>query len=237
MNIREPLMKDKKILWWRWTIANGLAELIGLGGTFVVIGLLFSGIDTQKTSGILLSFAVAIASGAIEATIVGLAQWWAMQPWFTMISRFAWWRGTLIGALLAYGLGYLPSTLMSMGEAVAQTPQAEPPAWVVMLLAAGMGAVAGVVLAFAQWLALRGKVERAGLWIPANALAWAAGMPVIFWGMDLGFEMAEVWQSVLVVAGALLAAGLIVGGIHGRFLVMLAGEGQASVQSESSSKY
>ena len=226
MNMREAISKDKKILWLRWTIANGLAELIGLGGTFVVIGLLFSEIDTQQVSGILLSFAVAIASGAIEATIVGLAQWWAMKPWFPMISRFAWWRGTLIGALLAYGLGYLPSTLMSMGEAATQTPQAEPPAWIVLLLAAGMGAVAGVVLAFAQWLALRGKVERAGLWIPANSLAWAVGMPVIFWGMDLGYEMAEVWQSVLVVAGAILLAGLIVGGIHGRFLLILAEDDQ-----------
>ena len=34
--------------------------------------------------------------------------------------------------------------------------------------------------------------------------------------------MAEVWQSLLVVAGALLTAGLIVGAIHGCFLVMLA---------------
>jgi hypothetical protein len=224
--MHKTISKDKKNLWWRWTIANGLAELVGLGGTFVAIGLLFSRIDTQQASGILMSFAVAIASGAIEATIIGLAQWWAMQPWFPMISRFAWWRGTLIGALLAYGLGYLPSTLMSMGETATQTPQVEPPAWIVMLLATGMGAAAGVVLAFAQWLTLRGKVERAGLWIPANALAWAFGMPLIFWGMDQAFKMVEFWQSVLVVAGALLAAGLLVGGIHGRFLVMLAGEEQ-----------
>jgi len=37
------MIKDKKNLWWRWTIANGLAELVGLGGTFVVIGLLLPG--------------------------------------------------------------------------------------------------------------------------------------------------------------------------------------------------
>jgi hypothetical protein len=226
MNMRKTIGEEQKNLWWRWTIANGLAEFVGLGGTFVAIGLLFSRIDTQQTSGILLSFAVAIASGAIEATIVGLAQWWAMQPWFPIIGRFTWWSGTLIGALLAYGLGYLPSTLMSMGEAATQTPQAEPPTWVVMLLAAGLGAVAGVVLAFAQWLVLRGKVERAGLWIPANALAWAVGMPVIFWGMDLAFKQAEVWQTILVVGGAILLAGFVVGGIHGRFLVVLAGEDQ-----------
>jgi len=49
-------------------------------------------------------------------------------------------------------------------------------------------------------------------------------MPVIFWGMDLAFKMTEVWQSVLVIGGALLVAGIIVGAIHGRFLVVLAGE-------------
>lgn len=55
-------------------------------------------------------------------------------------------------------------------------------------------------------------------------LAWACGMPVIFLGMDLAFKMAETWQTVLVIAGAILLAGIIVGAIHGRFLVILAGE-------------
>lgn len=212
---------NKNKLWLRWTAANALAELVGLGATFAVIGLLSSKMNTQQTTGILLSFVVAVLSGAIEATIVGLAQWWAMHPWFPMIARFAWWRATLIGALLGYVLGYLPSTLMSLGETVAQTPQAEPPEWITLLLAAGLGAVAGAVLSFAQWLVLRGKVKHAGLWIPANMLAWAFGMPVIFLGMDLAFKMIEAWQSVLVVAGALLVAGICVGAIHGRFLMVL----------------
>jgi hypothetical protein len=210
------------ILWLRWTTANAFSELVGLGGTFAMMGLLFSRIETQRTTGILLSFAIAVLSGAIEATIVGLAQWWAMHPWFPQIGRFAWWRGTLIGALLGYVLGYLPSTLMSMSEAAAGSPQAEPPQWATLLLAAGLGAVAGAVLSFAQWLVLRRVVTRAGLWIPANMLAWAFGMPVIFWGIDLAFKMNQAWQSVLVVGGALLVAGMLVGAIHGRFLVALA---------------
>jgi len=82
------------------------------------------------------------------------------------------------------------------------------------------------VLSFAQWLVLRGKVKRAGLWIPANMMAWAFGMPVIFQTMDLAFKMAAIWQSVLVVAGGLLVAGAVVGAIHGWFLVMLAGNKQ-----------
>ena len=173
-------------------------ELVGLGATFATIGLLSSKIDTQHMTGILLSFAIMISSGAIEATIIGLAQWWAKSPRFPMIARFAWWQATLIGALLGYVLGYLPCTLMSMGEMTTQTPQAEPPGWVTLLPAAGLGAVAGVVLSFAQWLVLRGKVKRARLWIPANLLAWAFGLPVIFWGMDIAFKKTKIWQSVFV---------------------------------------
>jgi hypothetical protein len=215
---------DQCKLWRRWTVTNGLAELVGLGTTFAVIGLLIARIDTRQITGILLAFAITVASGAIEATFVGLAQWWAMHPWFPAIERLAWWRATLVGALLGYVLGYLPSTLMSMGEATSQTTQAEPPEWITLLLAAGLGAAAGAVLSFGQWLVLRGKLQRAGVWIPANMLAWACGMPVIFLGMDLAFKMSAIWQSVLTVAGAILAAGLMVGAIHGRFLIGMTGE-------------
>ncbi len=217
---------DRKALWLRWTGVNALAELLGLGGTFAMIGFLSSRIDTRQTAGILLLFILTILSGAIEATFVGLSQWWAMRPWFPMIGKFTWWRATLVGALLGYVLGYLPSTLMSMGDSAAQTAQAEPPHWVTLLLAAGLGAVAGAILSFAQWMVMRGKVKRAGLWIPANMLAWTCGMPVIFWGMDLAFKVSGTWQMVTVIGGAILAAGLIVGAIHGRFLTTFVENGR-----------
>ena len=216
------MMKNQ--LWLRWTLANAFSEMVGLGLTFLITGLVFSSMDGLGTlTSILLSFAFAVASGAVEATCVGLAQWWAMRPWFPGIERFAWWRGTMIGALIAYVLGYLPSTIMNIGEATASsTPMVEPPQWIVLLLAAGMGAIGGAVLSFAQWLVMRGKVKRAGAWIPANMLAWTFGMPVIFWGIDMAFKMYAVWQSVLLMAGTLFVAGAIVGGIHGLFLVRLA---------------
>jgi hypothetical protein len=212
-------------LWQRWTGANALGEMFGLGLTFAITGWFFSTQgNSSTTTGILLAFAVAVLSGAVEATIVGLAQWWAMHPWFTFITRFAWWRATFIGALIAYVLGYLPSTLMDMGASASPSsaPPVEPPQWLVLLLAAGLGLVGGAVLSFAQWLILRGKVKRAGLWIPANMLAWALGMPLIFWGIDLAFKMSEVWQSVLLMTGVLLLAGAVVGAIEGAFLVRMA---------------
>ena len=80
----------------------------------------------------------------------------------------------------------------------------------------------GVVLSFAQWLVMRKQIKGAGLWIPANMLAWTFGMPVIFWGIDMAFKMSEIWQSVLLMAAILFLSGAIVGGIHGLFLVRLA---------------
>ncbi|WKZ36820.1 MAG: hypothetical protein QY332_02610 [Anaerolineales bacterium] len=214
----------KHPLWTRWTLANAFSEMLGLGLTFALTGLAFSKLDSQQTiTGILLAFVLAVASGGIEATIVGLAQWWAMHPWFPFLSKFLWWRATLIGALAAYVLGYLPSTLMGMGEASASSaPMVEPPQWIILLLAAGMGTVGGAVLSFAQWLAIRREVRGAGVWIPANMLAWTFGMPIIFWGIDIAFEMSVPWQSVLVMAGTLFVSGAVVGGMHGAFLVRLA---------------
>jgi hypothetical protein len=84
-----------------------------------------------------------------------------------------------------------------------------------------MGAVGGAVLSFAQWPVLRRNVPGAGLWIPANMLAWTFGMPIIFWGIDMAFKMSAVWQSVLLMVVTLFAAGAVVGAIHGLFLLKL----------------
>lgn len=218
------MQTHKRVLWRRWILANALAETVGLGATFGAIALLSTRIESQQTAGILIAFAIAVACGAIEATAVGLAQWWAMHPWFPRISRFGWWRATVIGAMAGYILGYLPSTLISLGNAATQTSTAEPPQWLSLLLAAGLGAAAGAVLSFAQWWVLRHRAHRAGLWIPANMLAWALGMPVIFGGLDLAFQQSTLWQTGLVIGATLLAAGVAVGTIHGRFLVILAAD-------------
>jgi hypothetical protein len=215
---------DKWTLWLRWMGANAFAELLGLGMTFAVVAWVFSVMGNQAgTIAVLASFLIAAASGAIEATLVGLAQWWAMHPWFPAITRRDWWLATLVGALLAYVLGYLPSTLMSLGESASQSQATEPPQWLVLLLAAGLGAVAGAVLSFAQWLVLRKRVPRAGWWVPANILAWLVGMPIIFWGIDAAQRGQPLAQTALLLAGCLLVTGAVVGAIHGLFLVRLAG--------------
>lgn len=213
---------SRKLLWLRWVGANALGEGLGLGLTFAVgYAALMNFHDQVGVGVVLLNFIVAVASGGIEATIVGLSQHWAMVPWFPNIARRDWWLATLIGALLAYVLGYLPSTLMDLSAQSAPSSQTlvEPPQGIVLLLAAGLGMVGGAVLSFAQWWVLRGTVRKAGWWIPANMLAWLFGMPIIFWGIDLSQRGQPLWQVLLIMAGVLLLVGAVVGGIHGLFLV------------------
>jgi hypothetical protein len=200
--------------------------MLGLGLTFDVGASVITRLESQQSvTVVLISFLVAVASGAIEATLVGLAQWWAMHPWFPGITRRAWWLATLVGALLAYVLGYLPSTLMSLGEQASesQAPVAEPAQWIVLLLAAGLGVLGGAVLSFAQSLTMRKTVSRAFRWIPANMLAWLVGMPIIFWGIDVAQKLDGIWLLILFMAGILFLAGLLVGAVHGAFLIRLAG--------------
>ena len=212
-------------LYGRWVAANAISEMVGLGGTFMLTGLAFGIFEKLPgAAAILASFLSAVLSGGVEATLVGLAQWWAMRPWFPAVTRLAWWRGTFIGALAAYVLGNLPFTLIDLGSQSAQTTTSEPPQAVVLLLAALLGIVAGAVLSFAQGLALRGKAQRAGLWIPANMLAWAVGMPIIFGAIDLAFKLPAAWQAVLLMAAVLLLTGAVVGAIHGLFLIQMVPE-------------
>jgi hypothetical protein len=72
-------------------------------------------------------------------------------------------------------------------------------------------------------MALRQGVRGAGLWIPANMLAWAVGMPILFWAMDAVFQKPSLLQGIPLLAGALLLTGAVVGAIHGAFLFALAG--------------
>ncbi|MEZ4615319.1 MAG: hypothetical protein R2867_07375 [Caldilineaceae bacterium] len=210
------------LFWRRWVLANAVAELIGLGGSALLwIAFLF-GMEAQL--GILISaIVVVVGSTLLEGTAVGWLQWRMLRQYLPQLSFVSWWWATALGALVAWTLGMIPSTLMALSEeATAATgPPAEISDLLMYTLAAVMGFVLGPVLGTPQWWVLRRHLSHAWRWILANAVAWAAGMVVIFIAIGLVPEDGITALTVVILLGGLALAGAVVGAIHGAVLVML----------------
>jgi len=208
------------IFWLRWVAANAGSEAVGLSAVllvgFGVLGARLAGLPGAWPA--VLSLAAGVLLGIFEGIVVGAAQGIVLRRRLPRLALRTWIVATVIGAMVAWGLGMLPSTLMAAdtggGQAAAEMPEA-----LTYVMAAGMGLVSGVILALAQWLALRPHVRRAGWWLPANALAWLCGMPLVFLGMGAIPAGASVLQALPLVAAATAAAGAVVGAIHGAVLV------------------
>jgi hypothetical protein len=204
----------------RWVFANGWSEGVGLGTTFVAGTLLVPSLSrVEGPLGVIMSMLGAIAMGiALEGILVGIAQERVLRERFAALPRRAWTTATAIGAGLAWTLGMVPSTLLSLSEAGASGEIAEPPAMLKYALAMLLGAVAGPVLGFSQWAVLRHHARHAKRWLWANALAWSAGMPLIFAGMEIvpwNGPIHMTWAAIFLVCSA---AGLVVGAMHGLVL-------------------
>jgi hypothetical protein len=196
---------------------------VGLGATFAVGYLVFTTMGEPETwVGALGMGLLMTATGLIEGSVVGLVQWGVMRSAFPEIARRAWWLATVIGALVAWLLGSLPSTLISMQAEAGAAPAQEPSIAIVLLLAAALGALAGPILAVPQWFVLRRHVARAARWIPVHSLAWALGMPIIFAGIDVAQRTASLPLVLLLMAVTLALAGAVVGTVHGTMLVRMA---------------
>jgi len=208
-------------LWLRWVVANAVGEGIGLGGAVLIgaAGARRFGGDTGLFSAVILAALAVLAGTLIEGTVVGTAQWLVLTGPLPTMRWGMWALATGAGAFLAWTLGMIPSTLLSLGSGGA--PSAEPAEATVLGLAFLMGLVLGPVLGLAQWLALRRFMRHAALWMPANTLAWAFGMVTIFAGMDLALGDGFGPGTVPKLGLTLLWCGATVGAIHGLALVWL----------------
>ncbi|GAB4482759.1 MAG: hypothetical protein Kow00124_31840 [Anaerolineae bacterium] len=210
-------------LWGRWIVANALGEAVGLGLAALLGAAL--GLAIERTYG---SFAgvimavVLIIAGTFEGVVVGLAQSWVLRGAVERLSVSRWVLMTGLGAFVAWVLGMLPSTLMDMGTPGATAvPAADVPDAVMYVMAAGLGFVAGPILGFFQWTALRAHVRRAGWWLLANALAWMVGMPLVFMVAGSAPPAGITAGYAAFVLLMILATGALVGAVHGGFLVWL----------------
>lgn len=217
-------MNKTKLLqfWFQWIGANALAEGAGLGATLALDGWITMQIDAHRSlvASIVGVFAFTL-SGLVEGALVGLLQWAVLRQAFPVMQRKTWLQATMIGAAVAWFLGSLPSTLIDMGSQASGETIQEPPQALILLMAAGMGLVLGIVLGWPQWRALKKVVQQAWVWLPANGVAWAAGMPVIFATIDLAFKQATITGSILTGIVGIILAGAVVGAIHGLALIWL----------------
>ena len=159
------------------------------------------------------------ATGALEGVVVGFVQWAVLRRAIAGVGRRSWVIATVLGAVVAWFFASIPMTLAGLSAEPGSQAVEEPPQAMVLLLAGGMGLVAGLILSAAQWRVLRKHVPRAWLWLPANALAWAAGMPLIFAGVDAAQKAGSAAGGVALMAAAIGTAGAVVGSVHGIALV------------------
>lgn len=211
-------------LWVRWTVANGVGELFGLGTVFAVGFLAMTTLgEPRGARGLVVLAAVVIGLAILEGAVVGLAQWVVLREPLPAVTARAWIVATIVGAVVAWALGMIPSTLGSSSQGVSASPPPEPSSAILFGLAAGMGAVAGVILATAQWWVLRRHVGSAGLWLAGNAIAWGVAMPMIFWLVGATIGERQTLASVALLVLGIGLAGLVVGAIHGLFLLRILG--------------
>ncbi len=219
---------DARSMWRRWIVMNGLAEFVGLTSTMAMTAGLFAVNDDLVLSAALAAAAgVALAGAAVEGVAVGMAQWSVLRTALPELSWRPWVQATAIGAFVAWMLGMMPSTFFAAtatatdAAASADVAAFDPSLALQMGLAVMMGAALGPFLGVPQWFVLRKHVPRAGRWVLANSVAWAAGMPMIFLATSL---IGTDWTNLAILATVsvgCLAAGLVVGAVHGWWLVRM----------------
>ena len=220
----EKAKRDSAVgLWFRWVLANSLAETVGLGAAFGIGAILLPYLSAPGILAAIATVAIAVLAGTlIEGTVVGTAQWLVLRHPLPAMRWRAWVSATALGAFVAWTLGMLPGTLMSAGSATGgSVPSSEPSEAMVYSLAALMGLVVGTILGTPQWLVLRRHVRRAAIWIPANALAWVPGMVLAFVAADFIFSAGIGMITIVLAVGTLVTIGAVVGAIHGIALVWM----------------
>ncbi len=207
-------------LWLQWILANAASETVGLGTTLLIGAFLL--VQAEPTIGALPAVALGVlAATVIEGSIVGTAQWLVLRRPLEKMRWRTWVLATALGACVAWTLGMIPSTLLFTGPDSGAAAPGEMSDLMIYTLFAAMGIALGAILGAAQWLALRRHVPKAGWWVPANALAWMLGMVVVFLGTSFIPAEGITVPVALLLLMFVVAAGAVVGAVHGLVLIWL----------------
>lgn len=229
---RDPAAGRSAGLWWRWVIANSWSEAVGLGTSGLVAALLL--VRAEGPAALVgAAFAVVVLAGLAEGGVVGWAQARVLRGPLPELAPRRWIVATIVGATVAWTLGMVPPTLVDLSGAATGGEVPEPGLALQLALAVLLGAVAGPILGAAQAWVLRAHCPRAWRWLPANALAWALGMPLVF---AIAGSAPPGWPPGAVAAlvvTTLALVGAVVGAVHGAVLVRMLEERGARTAGEA----
>jgi len=203
-------------LYRKWIINCAFGELSGIGiaGSIAVAVNYYLG-EPQDLLQKIIVLLVMLVAGAIEGTSIAYFQWKVLYHLFSKMKLAAWWKWTVLVALLGWGVGMTPSLFFAQSSTAGAT---EPAMWMIAIIATGSGAAAGVLFGLFQSFELKKHCSRWKWWIIANGLAWSVAMLIIFIGATWPSVNTPVSLIILsaIVSGCL--AGLSLGVISGFFL-------------------
>jgi hypothetical protein len=192
-----PAQDPPERLWRRWFAWVTAAEAVG----FAVPAVVGAATSHLPGSSALLWL---LPAGAVEGAGLGAAQAHVLHSALAGLSRPRWITATSAAAILAYILGFVPS---SAGDRLWGLPLPVVTG-IVTLLAAGLLGSIGT----AQWLVLRRHLSGPASWIAWTAAAWLMGLAVfMIIASPLWHEGQALWLTITVgvVAGSAMAATVV----------------------------
>lgn len=201
-----------------WVLACGAGELLGIGLAALLMVMHFRiwGEPTTPAAyaGVLF---MAVLAGLAEGCITGFLQWRVLRRLYAQLRPGPWIGMTAAGAATAWLIGMIPGIAIPASGAAPEIPEA-PGAAMIVMMGIIMGLSLGALLGAFQWRALRKHSAEAGRWIPANAAAWALGMPLIMLAATAPDENTPIRIILLLALAGGVAAGAVLGIVTGIFL-------------------
>ncbi len=239
--------KSRASLWLSWT----LATTIGLcaGGAILVLATALgwrywetAWPSTAQSISSLVNMLMRFLAGATIGVTTGTAQWLILRTRPQTARK--WVLVTVIG--MAVGNSLFPFAYLATETIISLLglgPQVIVDLYLSFRAVIAACAVHGAILGLVQWVILRRRMRRAGWWITANAVAWAAGIALILYLdiddviLSIGGRQPHEWISVtanfldpiltVVDLPVLLLLGIVVGAITAPILTYMLNQSPA----------
>jgi hypothetical protein len=177
-------MKANKEMNWIlvavWTLATAITWAVGSNHIPLVLG----SVPTEMAAlGLIVLWLIVLVIGGLAGLLLGAAQWQIIRLWGNPHLSWPWVVATAIGLGVGWTIGsYLALwTIQAIDfdpreQLFYGLPVVRPNPLELVLRAAVVGAVVGLIIGVAQWLALRRTVPNAGIWIQVSVVAWLVGV-------------------------------------------------------------